>query len=53
MTKAYVIVSLALLVAILFGAMVFTDAGMQLADVSWNSLPSFFTAGQTWTGGGS
>ncbi len=48
MTKAYLLISLALLVAILFGAMMFTDVGMQLADVSWNSLPTF-----NWTAGGS
>ncbi len=52
MTKVYVLVSLALLVAVLFGAVAFTDAGMQLADVSWNSLPTLnWTAGSpSWTG---
>lgn len=49
MTKAYVIISLALLVAILFGAMAFADGGLQLADVSWNSMPTFnWTAPGTW-----
>ena len=52
MTKAYLLVSLALLIAVLFGALIFADAGLQLADVSWNSLQTFhWTAGgQTWTG---
>lgn len=52
MTKVYLLVSLALLLAVIFGAMVFTDAGMQLVDVSWNSLPTLnWTAtGQAWGG---
>lgn len=40
MTKVYVIVSLALLVALIVGAMAFADGGLQLADVSWNSMPT-------------
>jgi hypothetical protein len=51
MTKIYLLVSLALLVAVLFGAMVFADGGMQLVDVSWNSLPTLnWTATSTWNG---
>lgn len=51
MTKVYLLVSLALLVAVLFCAMIFTDAGLQLADVSWNSLPTLnWTATGTWQG---
>lgn len=46
MTKIYLIVSLALLAAVLFGAMIFADGGAQLVDVSWNSLPTLhWTAG--------
>lgn len=40
MTKIYLLVSLALLVAVIVGALVFADAGLQLVDVSWNSLPT-------------
>ena len=47
MTKIYVLVSAALLVALLFGSMIFTEAGAQLVDVSWNSLPTL-----NWTAGG-
>jgi hypothetical protein len=51
MTKIYLLVSLALLVAVLFGAMVFADGGMQLVDVSWNSLPTLnWTANGNWAG---
>ncbi|MCB0063551.1 MAG: hypothetical protein KDE19_15620 [Caldilineaceae bacterium] len=50
MTKTYLLVSFALLVAVLFAAMMFADGGSQLADVSWNSLPTLhWTAGSpTW-----
>lgn len=51
MTKTYLLVSLALLVAVLFGAMIMAHGGVQLADVSWNSLPTLhWTAGGTWQG---
>lgn len=54
MTKLYVLVSAALLVALLFGSMVFAEGGAQLVDVSWNSLPTLnWTAGSpSWTGCG-
>lgn len=47
MTKIYLVLSAALLVAMLFGSMIVADGGMQLADVSWNSLPTL-----NWTAGG-
>ena len=52
MTKIYLLVSLALLAAVIFGATLFADGGSQLVDVSWNSLPTLhWTAGgQTWNG---
>lgn len=46
MTKIYLVLSAALLVAMLFGSMIFAE-GMQLADVSWNSLPTL-----NWVAGG-
>ncbi|MEZ4682451.1 MAG: hypothetical protein R2932_50420 [Caldilineaceae bacterium] len=38
--------------ALIFGAAVFADGGMQLADVSWNSLPTMHwtAAGPSWGG---
>ncbi len=51
MTKIYLIVSLALLAAVLFGATIFADGGSKLVDVSWNSLPTLhWTADGTWKG---
>lgn len=47
MTKLYVMISAALLVAMLFGSMIFAEGGAQLVDVSWNSLPTL-----NWTAGG-
>jgi hypothetical protein len=46
MTKIYLLVSLALLVAVLFGAMIVAQGDLQLVDVSWNSLPTL-----NWTAG--
>lgn len=49
MTKTYLLVSLAILAVVVLSAMVFADAGLQLADVSWNSLPTLdWTAGHEW-----
>ena len=48
MTKIYLIVSLILLAAVLFGATIFADGGLQLVDVSWNS---HWMAGPTAWGG--
>jgi len=51
MTKVYLLVSLALLAAVLFGATIFADGGLQLVDVSWNSLPTLnWMAESTWFG---
>lgn len=51
MTKTYMIVSLALLIVVLFAAVAFADGGLQLADVSWNSLPTLnWTAEGAWGG---
>mgnify|MGYP001363877259 CR=1 FL=1 len=48
MTKLYLLVSLALLVAIIVGALVFADAGLHLVDVSWNS--HWMAGPNTWSG---
>jgi len=52
MTKIYLVLSAALLVAMLFGSMIFAQSA-ELASVSWNSLPTLnWTAGSpSWNGG--
>jgi hypothetical protein len=52
MTKVYVVISAALLVAMLFGSMIFAEGGAKLTNVSWNSLPTLnWTAdGKAWNG---